>query len=94
MYAGQIVEHTDRISLFRNPLHPYTKGLLASVPSADPNRPRDSKLGIYGEPPSPVDPPPGCRFASRCPFVDDRCKIENPALRKIETGHRVACHLV
>ena len=94
MYAGQIVEHTDRISLFRNPLHPYTKGLLASVPSADPNRPRDSKMGIYGEPPSPVDPPPGCRFASRCPFVDDRCKIENPALRKIETGHRVACHLV
>ena len=94
MYAGQIVEHTDRISLFRNPLHPYTKGLLASVPSADPNHPRDRKLGIYGEPPSPVDPPPGCRFASRCHLAEERCKIENPALRKIETGHRVACHLV
>ena len=94
MYAGQIVEHTDRISLFRNPLHPYTKSLLASVPSADPNRPRDSKLGIYGEPPSPVDPPPGCRFASRCHLAEERCKIENPVLRKIETVHRVACHLV
>ena len=94
MYAGQIVEQTDRNSLFQNSLHPYTKGLLASVPSADLNRPRNRQLEISGEPPSPVDPPPGCRFASRCHLAEERCKIENPALRKIEAGHRVACHLV
>lgn len=94
MYAGQIVEQTDRISLFQNPLHPYTKGLLASVPSADPNRQRDRQTNIMGEPPSPVDPPPGCRFASRCPLAEDRCRDETPALRAIQSGHRVACHLV
>ena len=94
MYVGQIVEQTDRISLFQNPLHPYTKGLLASVPSADPNRQRDRQTNIMGEPPSPVDPPPGCRFASRCPLAEDRCRDETPALRAIQSGHRVACHLV
>ena len=94
MYAGQIVEQTDRVSLFQNPLHPYTKGLLASVPSADPNRQRDRQTNIMGEPPSPVDPPPGCRFASRCPLAEEHCGTETPALRAVESGHRVACHLV
>ena len=94
MYVGQIVEQTDRISLFQNPLHPYTKGLLASVPSADPNRQRGRQTNIMGEPSSPVDPPPGCRFASRCPLAEDRCRDEAPALRAIQSGHRVACHLV
>jgi len=94
MYVGQIVEQTDRVSLFQNPLHPYTKSLLASVPSADPNRQRTKQTSIMGEPPSPVDPPPGCRFASRCPLAEDRCRAETPALRPIESGHRVACHLV
>ena len=94
MYVGQIVEQADRISLFQNPLHPYTKGLLSSVPSADPKRRKNSHIEIFGEPPSPVDPPPGCRFASRCRLVEKRCHVETPVLRKINSNQKVACHLV
>ncbi len=94
IYAGQIVEHADRISLFKNPLHPYTKGLLATVPSADPKSRKKPQIEIYGEPPSPVDPPPGCRFASRCPLVEERCRDETPLLRQIKSNQKVACHLV
>ena len=94
IYVGQIVEQTDRISLFQNPLHPYTKGLLATVPSADPKRRKKPQIEIFGEPPSPVDPPPGCRFASRCPFVEERCRVETPLLRQIKSNQKVACHLV
>ena len=94
MYVGQIVEQADRISLFQNPLHPYTKGLLSSVPSADPNRRKKSNIEIIGEPPSPVDPPPGCRFASRCQLVEKRCHVETPVLRQIKSNQKVACHLI
>ncbi len=94
MYVGQIVEQADRISLFQNPLHPYTKGLLSSVPSADPNRRKKTHIEIFGEPPSPVDPPPGCRFASRCQLVEKRCHVETPVLRKINSNQKVACHLI
>ena len=94
IYIGQIVEQADRISLFQNPLHPYTKGLLATVPSADPRRLKKPQIEIFGEPPSPVDPPPGCRFASRCPFVEERCRVEAPLLRQIKSNQKVACHLV
>ena len=94
IYVGQIVEQADRISLFQNPLHPYTKGLLATVPSADPKRRKKPQLEIFGEPPSPVDPPPGCRFASRCPLVEERCSVETPLLRQIKSNQKVACHLV
>ena len=94
MYVGQIVEQADRISLFQNPLHPYTKGLLATVPSADPKRRKKPQIEIFGEPPSPVDPPPGCRFASRCPLVEERCRDETPLLRQIKSNQKVACHLV
>ena len=93
IYVGQIVEQADRISLFQNPLHPYTKGLLATVPSADPKRRKKPQIEIFGEPPSPVDPPPGCRFASRCPLVEERCRVESPLLRQIERNQKVACHL-
>jgi peptide/nickel transport system ATP-binding protein len=93
IYVGQIVEQADRISLFQNPLHPYTKGLLATVPSADPKRRKKPQIEIFGEPPSPVDPPPGCRFASRCPLVEERCRVEIPLLRQIEKNQKVACHL-
>ena len=93
IYVGQIVEQADRISLFQNPLHPYTKGLLATVPSADPKRLKKPQIEIFGEPPSPVDPPPGCRFASRCPLVEERCRFEIPLLRQIEKNQKVACHL-
>ena len=94
IYVGQIVEQADRISLFQNPLHPYTKGLLATVPSADRKRRKKPQIEIFGEPPSPVDPPPGCRFASRCPFVEERCRVETPLLRQIKSNQKVACHLV
>ena len=94
MYVGQIVEQADRISLFQNPLHPYTKGLLSSVPSADPKRRKKTHIEIFGEPPSPVDPPPGCRFASRCQLVEKRCHVETPVLRQIKSNQKVACHLI
>ena len=94
IYVGQIVEQADRISLFQNPMHPYTKGLLATVPSADPKRRKKPQIEIFGEPPSPVDPPPGCRFASRCPFVEVRCRVETPLLRQIKSNQKVACDLV
>ena len=93
MYVGQIVEQADRISLFQNPLHPYTKGLLATVPSAYPRRLKKPQIEIFGEPHSPVDPPPGCRFASRCPLVEERCRVETPLLRQIKSNQKVACHL-
>ena len=93
MYVGQIVEQADRISLFQNPLHPYTKGLLATVPSADPRRLKKPQIEIFGVPHSPVDPPPGCRFASRCPLVEERCRVETPLLRQIKSNQKVACHL-
>ena len=94
MYVGKIVEQGDRISLFQNPLHPYTKGLLATVPSADPKNRKKPQIEIFGEPPSPVDPPPGWRFASRCPLVEVRCRVETPLLRQIKSNQKVACHLV
>ena len=94
IYVGQIVEQADRISLFQNPQHPYTKELLATVPSADTKRRKKKQIEIFGEPPSPVDPPPGCRFASRCPLVEERCRVETPLLRQIKSNQKVACHLV
>ena len=95
MYLGQIVEQSDRVSLFGNPLHPYTWALLSAAPSADPAvRARGRRIRLQGEPPSPINPPPGCRFAGRCPFAEPRCRIETPALRTVGNGHKVACHLV
>jgi peptide/nickel transport system ATP-binding protein len=95
MYLGQIVEHADRIPLFTEPLHPYTWALLSAVPSADPvAREGAARIRLEGDPPSPIDLPPGCRFASRCPFAEARCVADTPVLRSIRPGHAVACHLV
>lgn len=95
MYLGQIVEYADRRSLFSNALHPYTQALLSAVPSADPAlRARTTRIQIVGEPPSPIDPQPGCRFASRCSYTIDRCRVETPMLRVISAQHKVACHRV
>ena len=95
MYLGRIVERTGRAQLFREPLHPYTWALLSAVPSADPAfRRARARVKLEGDPPSPIDPPPGCRFAGRCPFVEARCRERDPPLRTIRSGHRVACHLV
>ncbi|MFC3231335.1 ABC transporter ATP-binding protein [Marinibaculum pumilum] len=95
MYLGVIVEQGDRVALFRQPMHPYTNALLAAVPAADIARNRArQRIKLSGDPPSPIDPPPGCRFAGRCPFAEPRCHAEVPALREVLPGHRVACHLV
>ena len=95
MYMGKIVEESDRESLFNDPLHPYTRALLSAVPSADPSRRnREQRITISGDPPNPIDLPPGCRFASRCPMVEERCKSVEPILTSREQSHQVACHLV
>ena len=95
MYMGQIVELTDRISLFSNPLHPYTSILLSAVPNVDPARQAEGRrILMQGDPPDPSDPPPGCRFASRCPVVQPQCHSVSPPLRDVRPGRAVACHLV
>ena len=92
MYLGRIVELAGTTSLFSNPRHPYTEALLSAVPVPDP-RTRRNRIILTGEVPSPVRPPSGCRFHTRCPIAVDRCKAETPALREIAPGHTVACHL-
>ena len=95
MYMGKIVEQADRESLFNDPKHPYTRALLSAVPSADPNRrKRERRITIAGDPPNPINLPPGCRFASRCPLAEERCRVDTPQLRDVAQTHRVACHLV
>ena len=95
MYMGRIVEYADRLSLFNTPLHPYTVALLSAVPSVDKKRRAEIKrILIPGDPPDPVNLPPGCRFANRCPVAQDVCKQSDPDLRQLASGHRVACHLV
>jgi oligopeptide/dipeptide ABC transporter ATP-binding protein len=92
MYLGRIVEYTDKATLFTKPLHPYTEALLAAVPVPDPAIKRAKKV-VQGDVPSPLKPPPGCHFHTRCPYVMDRCRKEVPVLREVEPGHTVACHL-
>ncbi|MFT4999810.1 MAG: peptide/nickel transport system ATP-binding protein [Paracoccaceae bacterium] len=95
MYMGKIVEHADRLSLFNNPLHPYTSALLSAVPSVDKERREATKrILIPGDPPDPLALPKGCRFANRCPVAQARCSDSQPDLREVAPGHKVACHLV
>ena len=94
MYLGRIVEVATRDAIYKDPLHPYTQALLAAVPVADPaveaTRPRSI---VIGEVPSAMNPPPGCRFHTRCPQAFARCKTDDPVLMDVGDGRAVACHL-
>jgi peptide/nickel transport system ATP-binding protein/oligopeptide transport system ATP-binding protein len=92
MYLGKLVELTDRETLFREPLHPYTKALLSAIPIPDPTAKRE-RIILQGDVPSPVNPPSGCRFHTRCPFAVDICKSIEPPLEELRPGHFVACHV-
>jgi oligopeptide/dipeptide ABC transporter ATP-binding protein len=92
MYLGRLVEYADKTTLFTRPLHPYTEALLAAVPVPDPATRRE-KIVVQGDVPSPLRPPPGCHFHTRCRYAEARCRTEVPALREIEPGHFAACHL-
>lgn len=94
MYVGNIVEIAPSEILYENPVHPYTQGLLSSIPMPDPERERNKKkIILEGEVPSPINPKPGCKFQGRCSFVKPICKEEMPVLKELEKDHFVACHL-
>jgi oligopeptide/dipeptide ABC transporter ATP-binding protein len=93
MYLGRIVELADDSELYSNPLHPYTKALLSAVPVPDPDCIRKGII-LEGDVPSPLNPPPGCNFHTRCPMVQDLCRHEEPEFRDVGNGHVVACHLL
>jgi len=95
MYLGTLAEVGDRDQIWRNPQHPYTKALLAAAPIADPKIARTrQRTVLQGELPSPVNPPSGCPFHSRCPIVQERCRIDKPELRAVGGGSMAACHFV
>ncbi len=95
MYVGKIVELADRDDLYENPLHPYTQALLSAIPIPDPVlEKRRKRVVLTGDIPSPVNPPSGCRFNTRCPLAFARCVMEEPPLREYAPGHFAACHWV
>jgi peptide/nickel transport system ATP-binding protein len=92
MYLGRIVEIADRDRIYEDPLHPYSKGLMSAIPVPDPKAKRPEAIP-QGEIPSPIHPPPGCRFNPRCPKAFDKCPLEEPELKDLGDGRQVACHL-
>jgi peptide/nickel transport system ATP-binding protein len=91
MYLGKVVEIADKKDLFDTPLHPYTQALLSSIPVPNPVIKRERIL-LKGDVPSPINPPSGCRFHTRCPFATEKCKVEEPTIRELGTNHFVSCH--
>lgn len=93
MYLGSLVEVCDSGPLYEKPLHPYTKALFSAIPDVG-HRRSGTRIKLEGEIPNPMDPPPGCKFSSRCPYAEDICRGQAPSLREIEPGHMAACHLL
>jgi peptide/nickel transport system ATP-binding protein len=92
MYLGRVVELADKRALFARPQHPYTEALLSAVPVPDPTAP-SRRIILQGEVPSPIRPPPGCHFHTRCPYAEPRCRRDVPVMRQVAPDHTVACHL-
>ncbi len=92
MYLGRIVEIAPKRTIFTRPQHPYTEALLDAVPVPDP-RVRKNRRVLTGDVPSPINPPAGCHFHTRCPYAEERCRVESPAMREVAPGQFVACHL-
>jgi oligopeptide/dipeptide ABC transporter ATP-binding protein len=92
MYLGRIVEYADKRTLFTSPQHPYTEALLSAVPVPNPKLKRHKRL-LQGDVPSPINPPSGCHFHTRCPYATEQCKMEVPRLLELSPGHWAACHL-
>jgi peptide/nickel transport system ATP-binding protein len=93
MYASKVVEYTSTRELFVSPLHPYSHGLLTSVPTL--GMPKDRELNVIpGQVPNPLHFPPGCKFHPRCPLAEERCRKEEPLLEEVQPGHWAACHLI
>jgi oligopeptide transport system ATP-binding protein len=95
MYLGKIVELATASELYSSPKHPYTQALISSVPLPNPTLEKQrERIVLTGDVPSPMNPPTGCAFHTRCPFKEDRCEIETPILREVSGGHQAACHLL
>ncbi len=93
MYLGKLVELADSYELTTHSVHPYTRSLISAIPVADPKTTRNSKrIVLAGDVPSPVFPPSGCRFRTRCPYADERCAAEEPVFKEVSAGHYAACH--
>ncbi len=93
MYLGKMVELADSYELITHSVHPYTRSLISAIPVADPITARQSKrIVLQGDVPSPLNPPSGCRFRTRCPYADEQCANEVPEFKEVSTGHWAACH--